>query len=83
MPNMSDMAKPLNMGSSKIKSAPSIAASPVSTIGFERVMAELMIAFLNSTPERTCKLMKSTKRMEFLTMMPAKAIIPIMLVAVY
>ncbi|MNT70200.1 hypothetical protein D3C72_2085590 [compost metagenome] len=66
-----------------MKNAPIMAASPVSTMGCARVMAEWTMAVLRGTPSRTCRLMKSTSRMELRTMMPARAIIPIMLVAVY
>ena len=83
MPKISEMARPLKIGSSRMKKAPSIAARPVSTMGCARVMAELTMACLNSMPDLTCRLMKSTRRMELRTMMPASAIIPIMLVAVY
>ena len=40
MPKMSEIARPLKIGSSRMKSAPSIAARPVSTIGCARVAAE-------------------------------------------
>ena len=46
-------------------------------------MAEFTTACLKSMPSRTCRLMKSTSRIELRTMMPASAIMPIMLVAVY
>lgn len=40
MPKMSDTAKPLKMGSSKIKNAPIMAAKPVSTMGCARTAAD-------------------------------------------
>ena len=83
MPKISEMARPLKIGSSRMKNAPIMAASPVSTMGWARVMAECTMASLSGVPSRTCKLMKSTSRMELRTMMPASAIMPIMLVAVY
>ena len=76
------MASPLNIGSSRIKSAPSMADSAVSIIGCARVMAELMTASLNALPAATSRLMKSTSKIEFLTIMPASAIMPIIDVAV-
>ncbi len=82
IPKMSEMAKPLKMGSSKMKNAPIIAAKPVNTIGCARVMAEATTASFNATPCETCKRMKSTNKIELRTMMPAKAIMPIMDVAV-
>ena len=66
-----------------MKNAPTMAASPVSTIGCARVMADCTMACASGTPCAVCSRMKSTSRMELRTMIPASAIIPIMLVAVY
>jgi len=77
------MARPLKIGSSRMKKAPSIAARAVSTMGCARVAAERTTASFSATPCASCSRMKSTSRIELRTMMPASAIIPIMLVAVY
>ncbi|MNC88289.1 hypothetical protein D3C83_40900 [compost metagenome] len=82
MPKMSDTASPLKIGSSRMNSAPSIAASPVSTIGFARVAPARTIACWNSRPCATSRFTKSTSRIELRTMMPASAIMPIIEVAV-
>ena len=82
IPKMSEMASPLKIGSSRMKKAPSIAARPVSRIGCARVAAERVTASASGTPSASCRLMKSTSRIELRTMMPASAIMPIMLVAV-
>jgi hypothetical protein len=65
-----------------MNSAPSIAARPVSAIGFARAAAASTIAWPKGTPRATCRLTKSTSRIELRTMMPASAIIPIIDVAV-
>ena len=82
MPNSSEIARPLKMGSSRMKAAPIIAASPVSAMGCARTVAALITASLKAMPRASCSSMKSTSRMELRTMMPASAIMPIMLVAV-
>ena len=82
MPKIREMASPLKIGSSRMKTAPSIAASAVSTMGCARVAAERTTASSSGMPLLTCRRMKSTSRMELRTMIPASAIIPIMLVAV-
>lgn len=50
MPKMSEMAKPLKMGSSKMKKAPIMAASPVSTMGWVRVATACTTACAMGTP---------------------------------
>ena len=82
MPKISDTARPLKIGSSRMKKAPIIAASPVSAIGWARTAAASTTASRERPPCATCSSMKSTSRMELRTMMPASAIMPIMLVAV-
>ena len=82
MPKISEIASPLKMGSSRMKNAPSIAAKAVRMIGCARVIAERITASRKSMPAASCKLMKSTSRMELRTMMPASAIMPIIDVAV-
>ena len=82
MPKISAMARPLKIGSSRMKKAPIVAASPVSTMGCARTAADCITASLNAMPCATCSSMKSTSRMELRTMMPASAIIPIIEVAV-
>ncbi len=82
IPKIRAMARPLKMGSSRMKKAPIMAASPVSTMGLARTAPARTTASSNGMPLRTDSLMKSTSSMELRTMMPARAIIPIMEVAV-
>ena len=65
-----------------MKNAPIIAASPVRTMGFARIDAARTTASISGCPNATSALMKSTSRIEFRTIMPASAIIPIIEVAV-
>ena len=60
-----------------------MAASPVRTMGLARIAAAWITASAKSMPPATCSLMKSTSRIELRTMMPARAIMPIIEVAVY
>ena len=82
IPKTSEIASPLKIGSSRMKAAPSIAASAVRAIGFARAAAERITASSAAMPSASRAFTKSTSRMEFLTMMPASAIIPIIEVAV-
>ena len=82
IPKISDTAKPLKIGSSRMKRAPSVADRAVSKIGCARVMAEFTTASFKSIPLATCRLIKSTNKIELRTMIPASAIIPIIDVAV-
>jgi len=83
MPKISEVARPLKIGSSRMNRAPSIAATAVKRIGCARVEAERTTASFSGMPSATLRLTKSTSRIELRTMMPARAIMPIMLVAVY
>ncbi|MCY1562020.1 hypothetical protein D9M68_993530 [compost metagenome] len=83
MPKISDTARPLKIGSSRMKKAPIMAARPVSAMGCARTAADCTTASAKGTPRWVSSSMKSTSRMELRTMMPASAIMPIMLVAVY
>ena len=82
MPKISDTANPLKIGSSSMKNAPSIAASAVSTIGLARTAPARITACASSLPAASSTLMKSTSKIEFRTMIPASAIMPIIEVAV-
>ena len=77
MPNISDIARPLKIGSSRMKKAPIIAASAVSMIGFARTADAWITASSSAWPARCWSRMKSTSSIEFRTMMPASAIMPI------
>ena len=79
---MSEIASPLKIGSSRMKEAPIIAASAVSAMGLARAAAACMTASCGATPAASRWFTKSTSRIEFLTMIPASAIMPIMEVAV-
>ena len=59
-----------------------MAATPVRIMGFARTLAELMTASRKGVPAVTCIFIKSTNKIEFLTIIPAKAIMPIIEVAV-
>ena len=82
MPKISAIASPLNIGSSRMKKAPMIAAAAVSVIGRARTAAASITACFNTIPCATWSSMKSTSSIELRTMMPASAIMPIIEVAV-
>ncbi len=81
-PNRSEIAMPWKIGSVMIDAEPPIKASDVMTIGRVLARHDWITASCTGVPARMACLEKSTSRMEFLTMMPARAIQPIMLVAV-
>ena len=69
-------------GSMMIGTVPSIAAAAVSRIGRKRTTRLSMIASNSERPRESERWMKSTKRIESRVTIPAKAIMPIMPVAV-
>ena len=81
-PNSSEIARPWKIGSVSIVAAPIIADSAVSRIGLKRIApaasSTSRIVWPEPPPWRT----KSTSRMELRTMIPARAMKPIIDVAV-
>ena len=76
------MAMPWKMGSVKITLEPATRARAVMRMGRVRVLQARITASATGTPFCTSWIEKSTSRMELRTMMPARAIQPIMEVAV-
>src|SRR5688500_1797668 len=81
-PPMSARASPWKIGSSTITSPPMTTAAAVSAMGRKRTDPASIRASRSERPRACASSMKSTSRIEFRTMMPASAIIPIMDVAV-
>ncbi len=82
IPNTNDHASPEKIGSKTITQAPITAAPAVSTIGRRRTAPASRQASRTLIPRARFSWMKSTRRIEFRTTMPASAITPIMPVAV-
>ena len=81
-PNSSEIARPWKIGSNRITAAPIIAAKAVSTIGLKRIAPASSRTSRNGLPSPWLWRMKSTSRIEFRTMIPARAMKPIIDVAV-
>lgn len=81
-PKIKDHASPENTGSRVITQAPKIAAPAVNSIGVNLTAPESIIASLRSAPCPTLTWMKSIRIIELRTTIPAKAIMPIIAVAV-
>ena len=81
-PNSSEIAIPWKIGSDKITLEPPTRAKAVIRIGRVREEQELMTASKNGVPLAYSCTVKSTSRIELRTIIPAKAIQPIIEVAV-
>ena len=81
-PNISEMAMPWKIGSNRITLEPSSRAKAVMRIGRVRALQARMTASRTGAPACTSCLAKSTSRMELRTMIPARAMKPIIEVAV-
>jgi len=81
-PNIIAIARPWKMGSKSITKEPTTTAAAVRAIGLNRTAPAFISAFLSPPQSRHSIWAKSISRIEFLTMMPASAIKPIMEVAV-
>ena len=81
-PKISDQARPEKIGSMMIGTAPSMAAQAVSRIGRRRTTRLSIIASNKECPRLSDRWMKSTRMIESRVTMPARAIMPIMPVAV-
>ena len=73
---------PWKIGSVRITEAPPIRAKAVMMIGRVRALQDNSTASRTSTPFLTSSTAKSTNRIEFLTIIPARAMNPIIEVAV-
>ncbi len=73
---------PWKMGSVKMTLDPATRARAVIRIGLVRALQALITASVTVSPLATSSMEKSTSRMELRTMMPARAMNPIMDVAV-
>ena len=76
-PKIKLMAKPLNIESDSITRLPKITADAVNNIGRKRKIPAEITASFNLKPRAICCSIKSIKMIEFLTMMPAPAMKPI------
>ena len=76
------MAIPLKIGSSRIATAPAIKVNDVIKIGRMRISAPLTAASFTGTPDATSIFTNSTIRIDCRTMIPPRAIMPIIDVAV-
>ncbi len=81
-PDAREIAIPWKMGSKKMTEEANTKAKAVIRIGRVRVLQALMTASSTGTPFCTSWIEKSTRRIEFRTIIPASAIHPIMDVAV-
>ena len=81
-PKTSEIANPWKIGSNKITIAPITTAPVVNRIGVVLTAPASMIALFIGAPSFKRISIKSIKRIEFRTIIPAKAIIPIKEVAV-
>ncbi len=81
-PNSSEIAMPWKIGSVRMTLEPATSANAVMMIGRVRVRHDWITASRTSRPSATACLVKSTKRIELRTMMPASAMKPIIDVAV-
>ena len=81
-PLMRAIPRPWKMGSLTMTTPPMTTARAVRMMGRERMRPEATTASLSECPRSKPSSTKSTKRMEFRTMIPASAIMPIMEVAV-
>ena len=81
-PAIKDIAKPWNIGSNSITKEPTTTAAAVKSIGRKRMEPASTTASFKGRPSATFKLMKSTSIIEFLTIIPAPAMNPIIEVAV-
>ncbi len=82
IPEIMARARPWKIGSESMNDAPTMVESWVRKIGTSRTAPALTTAFSSGSPDRSSRLMKSTSRIELRTMMPARAIKPIIEVAV-
>ena len=81
-PKISAQASPEKIGSSVIGMAASIAVPAVSRIGRVRTAPERIVALRRSWPSRSATCRNSISRIALRTAMPARAIMPIIAVAV-
>ncbi len=81
-PNSNDIAIPWNIGSDRMTLEPATKASAVIKIGRVLELHERTTASKNGIPFAYSCTVKSTNKIEFLTIIPAKAIQPIIEVAV-
>ena len=81
-PAMRATASPWKIGSSRMTTPPTTSAAAVSAIGRNRTAAALVTAAASGSPASSSRLTKSTSRIELRTMIPARAMKPIIEVAV-
>src|SRR5919109_1553487 len=81
-PAINDSANPWKIGSNKITLAPTTTAAAVKSMGRKRTAPASATASSSDIPCDRRSSMKSTRMMEFRTMMPAPAMKPIIEVAV-
>ena len=74
---MSEIARPWNIGSNNMITAPKATAPAVNKIGVIRTAPASMIACFNGTPSFRRILIKSISKTELRTITPASAIKPI------
>src|SRR5690625_7208660 len=71
-----------NEGAAEMKVPPIKTTKAFSKMGLARTADESITALASGCPSASARSMKSISKIEFLTMMPARAIMPIMEVAV-
>ena len=76
------MARPWKIGSKRMTNEPTTTAAAVSSMGRKRTAPASTTASSSAMPWRSFSSMKSTRMIEFRTMIPAPAMKPIMEVAV-
>ena len=82
VPPSIEMASPWKIGSNNMTKAPITTVPAVKRIGVVLTAPASITACLSGIPSSNLKLIKSTNSTEFLTIIPAKAIKPIIEVAV-